>query len=559
MLVRVTRYWLLRLARSFSATGLLIGTLFLAASLTPSLIPRTALTQGIVSGVCLAVGYGIGVASVWLWSYLELPHPSLRVERFVTLFAAATCAVIAIAFLWQAAAWQNSIRLLMEMEPVDGAQPLRIGAIALPIFAVLYLLGWLFHFIFDVTASWLRNHIPPRISHVVGIAVALALFWSLGNGVLINYGLRAADASFQKLDSLEEAWVKEPSAPRKTGSAASLVAWKDLGRTGRAFVTSGPRQDEIGRFLGGEAKEPIRVYVGLNSADTPEERAELALAELVRSGAFKRKILVVVTPTGTGWIDPGGVDSIEYLHRGDIASVAVQYSYLQSWMALLLEPNYGAETARALFNEVYSYWRDLPKQSRPKLYLHGLSLGALNSERSADLYDVIGEPFQGALWAGPPFSSETWRFATNNRVPGSPAWRPGFRDASIIRFTNQQDVPNKSGSPWGPIRIVYLQYASDPITFFDPAALYREPEWMRGRRGQDVSAELQWFPIVTLLQLTVDMASATAPPVGYGHVYAPEDYVEAWYAVTAPEGWEEAELDRLKAYLSKRIHPRRKS
>lgn len=557
MLVRTTRYWLLRQGKSFSATGLLVGTLFFAASLTPSLIPRTALTQGIVSGVSLAAGYGIGQFGAWLWTYLELPHPSPRVERSITLIAGAICAAIAIAFLVQAAEWQNSIRTLMEMEPVGGAEPFRVGGVALLVFFALYLLGRLFHLTFDVTASWLKNHIPPRVSNVLGIAAALLLFWSLADGVLIKYGLRAADASFQQLDALEEPWVEEPDDPLQTGSAASLISWDSLGRAGRAFVGLAPGKEEISRFLGEEAREPIRVFVGLNSEETPEARAKLALEELKRTGAFDRSILVVITPTGTGWIDPGGVDSIEYLHRGDVASVAVQYSYLQSWLSLLIEPGYGAETARALFNEVYDYWTRLPKEGRPKLYLHGLSLGALNSELSADLYDVVGDPFQGALWVGPPFSSETWRFATENRLLGSPAWRPHFRDASIIRFTNQHNALKIPGAEWGPIRIVYLQYASDPVTFFDPTALYEEPEWMQGRRGQDVSPELQWFPIVTLVQLTVDMASATAPPVGYGHAYAPPDYVEAWVAVTEPKGWTEEELERLKTHLSETIHPRK--
>ncbi|MBN9185939.1 MAG: alpha/beta-hydrolase family protein [Microbacterium sp.] len=34
------------------------------------------------------------------------------------------------------------------------------------------------------------------------------------------------------------------------------------------------------------------------------------------------------------------IDPIEYLHHGDIASVATQYSYLASWMSLLVEPGY---------------------------------------------------------------------------------------------------------------------------------------------------------------------------------------------------------------------------
>ena len=176
--------------------------------------------------------------------------------------------------------------------------------------------------------------------------------------------------------------------PIKTGSAASLLSWEDLGRQGRRFVSSGPTGAEIGAFFGQEALDPIRVYVGMNSADTADERAKLALEELKRTGAFDRSILIVVMPTGTGWVDPAALDPVEYLHRGDVASVAMQYSYLASWLSLLVEPDYGAEAGNALFREVYAYWSSLPRDGRPKLYLHGLSLGAMNSERSANLYDV---------------------------------------------------------------------------------------------------------------------------------------------------------------------------
>jgi uncharacterized membrane protein len=78
---------------------------------------------------------------------------------------------------------------------------------------------------------------------------------------------------------------------------------------------------------------------------------------------------------------------------------------------------------------------------------------------------------------------------------------------------------------------VYLQYASDPITFFDPLILYRRPEWIAEPRGPDVSKSFRWFPIVTMLQLAVDMASATNAPMGYGHVYAPEHYIDAWFTL----------------------------
>ena len=58
-------------------------------------------------------------------------------------------------------------------------------------------------------------------------------------------------------------------------------------------------------------------------------------------GAFERSVLVLVMPVGTGWVDPAAVDTLEYLHGGDVASVALQYSYLTSVLSLWIEPEYG--------------------------------------------------------------------------------------------------------------------------------------------------------------------------------------------------------------------------
>jgi uncharacterized membrane protein len=118
-------------------------------------------------------------------------------------------------------------------------------------------------------------------------------------------------------------------------------------------------------------------------------------------------------PTGTGWVDPAALDSVENLHGGAVASVALQYSYPGSWLYLLAGADYRTDAARALFKEIYGYWTTLPKDNRPRLYLHGLSLGAKNSEQSTDLIEVVGDPFAGALWSGPPYSSRLWRFLTD--------------------------------------------------------------------------------------------------------------------------------------------------
>ena len=75
---RMLPNWLERLWRSLSGVGLCLGTLFFAASLTPSLIPRGFLIQGALSGLCFAIGYGIGIAWQWLWRFLQLPEPGER-------------------------------------------------------------------------------------------------------------------------------------------------------------------------------------------------------------------------------------------------------------------------------------------------------------------------------------------------------------------------------------------------------------------------------------------------------------------------------------------------
>ncbi|MBL8576563.1 MAG: alpha/beta-hydrolase family protein [Mesorhizobium sp.] len=543
------RRWAVRYFQSFSLAGLLIGTLFFAASLTPTLIPRNFLTQGVLSGCSAAAGYGVGFFLQWLWRYLELPEPRERFLFGTKLVAAIICGAIGIGFLWRAAAWQNSIRSLMEMDPVDTAHPIEVGAIAIVTFVLLIAIARLFKRTLYFVSRQLNRFVPKRFSYVAGTAIAALLFWSIGDGIIFRNALRFMDASFERLDALIPPETTQPTDPAKTGSPASLVRWDDLGRMGRSYIGTGPSAADISAVTGKPALEPIRVYVGMHSEDSPKARAKLALEELKRVGGFDRSTLVIITPTGTGWVDEQAIDPIEFLHNGDIASIGAQYSYLASWLSLLVEPGYGAEQARALFSEVYGYWSTLPKETRPKLYLFGLSLGALSSELSNELFEVLGDPYQGALWAGPPFPSRIWNSVTRDRNPGSPAWLPKFRDGSYVRFTAQKNALDIPGAVWGPMRIVYLQYASDPITFYDPHSLYHEPDWMQTPRGPDVSPYLGWYPVVTFLQLTLDIAMATTSPMGYGHVFAAEHYIDSWMQVADIQGWSPDEVARLKQHF----------
>lgn len=534
---------------SLSGVGLMLGALFFAAALTPTLIPRSFLTQGALAGGCFAIGYFAGILWRRLWHYLELPEPSARARTIANALAAAACLLVVIVALGRTADWQNSIRAVMKMAPVETAHPLKVCTIALITFAVLLVLGRLFALVAHFLAAHTRRVIPRKVANVIGVIAAGLLFWSIASNVLVRMAFNALDSSFRELDVRFEPERPQPTASNRTGSAASLVKWQELGRMGRRFIASGSTAAEISAVTGRPAQDPVRVYVGLGSRDTAQARAKLALDELKRQHGFERKVLIVITPTGTGWIDPSAMDTVEYLHHGDVASVAMQYSYLNSPLSLLFQPEYGAEAARALFAEIYGYWTTLPKDKRPKLYLHGLSLGAMNSEKSAELFETIGDPIAGALWSGAPFESRIWRSITDSRNPGSPAWLPEFRDSRFVRFMNQDGPTVPPDAPWGPMRVVYLQYASDAITFFAYRDAYQPPAWMAAPRGPDVSPELRWYPIVTMLQLALDMAVATHTPMGFGHVYAPEHYVDAWVAVTDVQDWSPDAVARLKTHL----------
>lgn len=537
----------MRVGQTLSTAGLLLGTIFFALSLTPSLIPRSDMVQGSISGLSFTAGYGVGALLAWLWSYLGLPKPAGRGRRLLQWIAAGLCALLALAFLWQASKWQNSVRALMGMEEVSGVRPYTVTVVALAVFLVL-LLAKAFRRIFSWVSRKLEQWIPRRVSVLLGLVAAFALFWAIVNDVLITAALHAVDSSYQKLDERMQPDLPPPADPLKPGGAESLLSWQSMGHQGRRYLALGPTGAQIGE-LGGESIDPIRVYVGLNAAETPDERARLALEELKRVGGFERALLILITPTGTGWVDPGAINSVEYLHRGDIASVAAQYSYLPSPIALMTEDAYGRDSAEALFRAVYGHWRQLPRESRPRLYLFGLSLGALNSDRSFDFFDIIDDPFDGALWAGPPFRSDTWREVTAERDPGSPAWLPVFGGGAVVRFGNHFGGYDKGDVPWGSFRLAYLQHGSDPIVFFEPQALYRRPAWMIAPRARDVSPDLHWYPIVTMFQLAADM-HAGAAPMGFGHSYAPADYVRAWLALTEPRGWTKEDLQRLRERLS---------
>ena len=134
------------------------------------------------------------------------------------------------------------------MPPVDTAHPLEVGLVAAVVAAVLILLGRVFLVTLRIVSRPMERVAPRRVSLIVGLALTVALFALLLNNVVLSVALRMADSSFQALDELIEPETAAPSDPGKTGSAASLIEWEDLGRTGRGFVSTGPSRADIETF-----------------------------------------------------------------------------------------------------------------------------------------------------------------------------------------------------------------------------------------------------------------------------------------------------------------------
>ncbi len=538
-----------KFASSFSATGLILGLTFFCISLTPSLLPRDFVVQGILSGIVFVSGYSIGWTGHWVWKFMELKEVTGGLARIMTWLLIAILIVTTIYTLNQIIPWQNSIRQRMEMLPIETAYPVTLSCIAITTALVCILLLRLFQFAAARSVKIINRYLPRRIAIVLGCTVVVCLLLSFINGVIIKGTLNAMDESFAAMNRLLDSEYLQPQHINASGSSQSLISWSDIGRNGKRFVTDGPTKEEITAVIGRDAMQPIRVYAGFDTGETLDDRAKIALAEMKRVGGFDRSTLVIATSTGTGWLDPSAVNSVEFIHSGDIATVTLQYSYLPSWLTLLVEPEVAREAATALFDAIYGYWTTLPHDSRPKLYLHGLSLGALGSADTIDFIAILSDPINGALWSGPPFLSRRWGGLTRNRAPGSPQWRPVYGDSSVVRFLTQDGFPSLNGAKWGPLRVVYLQHASDPMSFFSTDLAYARPDWLGPDRGRDVSPLLKWFPIVSFFQIAFDIPMATNVPLGYGHNFTPADYIDAWIEVTQPTHWNGADTAKVKAHF----------
>ena len=534
--------------RRYTFTGTAVGMVFLWLSLTPSLLPRGPLFQGLVSGAAGAIGYALGVFAVWLVRFmLSRPSspPASRTAWAVLVVAAAIGLVFSIYFFH---VWQDQVRDLMgvpRLKWFNYPQAAIIGVVVLFLFVEIgQLIGRLIRFL----VRQLNRVAPPRVSFVVVVAVVLGLSIALLNGVVIKGTMSFLNKSFAAVNDEMDPNNPAPTTPLRSGGPGSLVSWNTLGNQGRIFVAGGPKVEQLTKFNGAPAVEPIRAYAGKNSAPDIRATAELAARELERAGGLKRKVIAVATTTGTGWINEAEASALEYMFNGDSAIVSMQYSFLPSWLSFLVDKENARQAGQALFEAVDERVRALPEGQRPKVVVFGESLGSFGGEAPFLSPNNIIARTNGALFSGPTFNNTMWDDMTVNRDEGSPMWLPIFDDGANIRFAARPENLGRPEQPWGNPRIVYLQHASDPITWWNPDLLFAEPDWLREPRGYDVSPDMNWIPVVTFLQVSADMAVAIDVPDGHGHRYV-RDVVNAWAAVLQPPGWTADKTEKLRGIV----------
>ena len=534
--------------RHYTFFGTATGLAFIWLAMTPSLLPRGPLFQGILSGVAGSIGYGLGVFAVWLVRFMRSKDTSPPAPKWAWLGLLVVGVVGQVLSTISFHVWQDDVRDFMGVPRLAFWDHPLTAVLSVVFLFVLVEFGQLVGRLVRFLVRQLERVAPPRVSAVVVVVLLLALSIALLNGVVVRVAMEKLNSTFAAVNDEDDPDNPAPTTPLRSGGPDSLVKWEDLGHQGRVFVSGGPTVEELTKFNGAPAIPPIRVYAGLGSAPNIEAIAKLAAAELVRTGGLNRAVVAVATTTGTGWLNEAESSALEYMYNGNTAIVSMQYSFLPSWLSFLVDKENARQAGQALFEAVDELVKQMPEGKRPKLVVFGESLGSFGGEAPfLSLNNLIART-DGALFSGPTFNNTIWTDLTRNRDPGSPEWLPIYHEGEYARFAAKAENLGRPADPWRMPKTVYLQHASDPIAWWTPDLLFSKPDWLREPRGYDVSPRMEWIPIVTFLQVSADMAVAVDVPDGHGHVYV-RDVADAWAAILEPPGWTQAKTDKLRLLL----------
>jgi len=397
-----------------------------------------------------------------------------------------------------------------------------------------------------------RTGMPRLPAQIVGKTIGTAA-WGIG----AYSAYRAATRGLALYDRvMDPGYDMPPTTPSRTAGPGSIVAFARLGRQGRRFVTNVPGSDEILDVMGERARaEPVRVFIGYDSARTAEERVEMAMEELRRTGAYERSLLIVSCPAGTGYVNTLPMEVADYVLYGNVASVAVQYARLPSLLALH-QTRSGAVHHRLLLRAIQEDLDLIPEGRRPRVVVYGESLGAWAGQDAfidigASGLNDLGVDY--ALWVGTPWYSK-WR---QQFLAGHEAFSTG----DVVEIDDPQQLAEMED---GHRRVVLLTQYNDPVAHASHEILYKQPSWLGPHRPPTISPHQRWTPGITGMQSIVDTINATNPTPGVfratGHDYRsklPATTVAA-YRLPEPsdEQWERlmTKLQADEAARAERFH-----
>lgn len=543
-------------------TAACFGTVFFWLSLTPSLVPRPWLLQGVVGGITAAIGYGIGsvVSTVWRALFRWRPSEETRAHLWQAYWVLGL--VLSVWLITQSAHSQRRLRELQGLEPALTWHTPVIMLIAVLLWALLLLAARGIRLGARTLIHALHRFVPLPVAIGLGLALT-ALIVTIGlRDVVFQRGvIDLADRIAYATNGGTEEGIHQPASPLVSGGPGSRIHWDDLGFQGRNFAGATPTGQQITAYTGRPAKDPVRVYVSasapevFSSQDPFEAKARIAVEELERTGAFDRDVLAIAGTTGTGWVNADIVEPLEYMHDGNTAVVAVQYSYLPSWVSFLVDKERAAQATRQLVDAVLAKWSALPEDDRPKLVVTGESLGGFAIESSFDGVDDLLARTDGALIVGTPNFAPLSQAIRDRRDAGSPVWRPLYDGGRNVRFAQfpERDLKRPKAA-WDHPRVVYLQNASDPVVWWSTDLFLHRPQWLDKPLGPDITPAITWFPVVSFWQTSVDMAVSYGVEAPHGHRYGAGP-VDGWAAIVPRDGWTAQDTERLRQHIEERESP----
>jgi uncharacterized membrane protein len=307
-------------------------------------------------------------------------------------------------------------------------------------------------------------------------------------------------------ETIEEAFTTPPTTSAVSGGPGSAVAWDSLSRQGRRNVSTALRPELIEQVMGEPAvAEPIRVFVGLESAPTGRDRLALTMQELERTGAFDRGLLMVISPTGTGYVNYVAVEAAEYMTRGDMASVTMQYSLRPSPLSLD-RVDEGRHQYRMLVDAIHNQVSERRPDQRPRIVLFGESLGAWTSQDAFEhrgTQGLLNSGVDRALWIGSPYMSK-WK----QQVLKSDRYDV---DPSLLgRFNDFGELEALGAEARSKLRYVMITHHDDGVAHFGLDLLARAPDWLgpRDTRAATVPKGEQWRSPISFVQTLVDMKNS---------------------------------------------------